>query len=794
MTDDLVNIEVDGKSLQARKGSMLIEATDAADIYVPRFCYHGKLSVAANCRMCLVEVEKAPKPLPACATPVMEGMKVQTRSPLAIDAQRSTMEFLLINHPLDCPICDQGGECELQDLAMGYGAGVSRYSERKRVVKDKNIGPLIQTDMTRCIHCTRCVRFGEEIAGLRELGATGRGENMEIGTYVEQAVASELSGNVIDLCPVGALTSKPYRYSARAWELREFPGIAAHDGIGSNIALHVKGNIVKRVVPRENAATNEVWLSDRDRYSYEGLHSSERLTRPMIKQQDQWIETDWPTALSALVDGVQKTINTHGPEQLGVLLSPGSTLEELYLAQSLFRGIGVHNIDHRLRQTDFSDQNNAPLYPALGATIQELEHIDGALLIGSNVRKEQPLINHRLRKASLRGAALMVVNPIDFEFNWACSTCCVVAPDALVGALARIAKALLAGATQYPQWSELLASVEVDENSQKIAAQLTATNDAVVLLGNLAHAHPQFAQLRALAGLIAQLSGSRLGALGEAANSCGGWLAGAVPHRQAGGVPVAVAGMTASAMLERGRKAYVLLGMEPEFDCADPAAASTAMTAAEFVAVLTAYRTEAMCEYADVLLPIAQFAETDGTYVNNTGVWQSFDAAVRPPGDARPAWRILRVLGNEFGIDGFDYQTGEDVRAAIRATVPAATDNNVGVLAAPAQLSLADGAGVQRITEVPAYSVDPTVRRAPALQQTQDCADGRAHVNPVLAQSLGMQEGDPVLIEQNGGAATLPIVLDSRVPPGCVLVHGAQAAVATLGAAYGQVSLSKPAS
>ena len=387
MSEDLVNIEVDGVAMKARKGAMIIEVTDAARTYVPRFCYHKKLSVAANCRMCLVQVEKAPKPVPACATPVMEGMKVFTKSPLAREAQKATMEFLLINHPLDCPICDQGGECELQDLAMGYGADVSRYSEGKRVVKDKNLGPLIQTDMTRCIHCTRCVRFGEEIAGLQELGATGRGEHMEIGTYIEKAITSEMSGNVIDVCPVGALTSKPYRFSARAWELRQKDGVAAHDCIGSNIHLHVKGSVVKRVVPRENETVNEVWISDRDRYGYEGLRSDDRLTTPMIKEDGKWREVDWETALNFTADGLRKTIAAHGPDQVGVLSWPSATLEEFFLLQKLARAVGVHNIDHRLRQVDFSAQHDEALYPGLSQAVADLEHLQAALLIGSDIRR-----------------------------------------------------------------------------------------------------------------------------------------------------------------------------------------------------------------------------------------------------------------------------------------------------------------------------------------------------------------------------------------------------------------------
>jgi NADH-quinone oxidoreductase, chain G len=404
MTDDVITIEVDGRTLEARKGQMLIEVTDGNDIYVPRFCYHRKLTIAANCRMCLVDVEKAPKPLPACATPVMDGMKVHTRSQRALEAQKAVMEFLLINHPLDCPICDQGGECELQDLAMGYGRDVSRYQEKKRVVQDKNIGPLVQTDMTRCIHCTRCVRFGQEIAGLRELGATGRGEDMEIGTYIEKSMVSEMSGNVIDLCPVGALTSKPFRYSARAWEIQQRAGIAPHDAVGSNIHLHIMQGRVKRVVPAENEAVNEVWLSDRDRFSYEGLYHPDRLTVPMIRERGAWQEVDWETALQFAMNGLQQVKSRTGTGSIGALTSPASTLEELFLLQKWMRGIGCHNIDHRIRQRDFSDQDIAPAFPWLGTSIADLERLDAVLLIGGNVRKEQPIINHRLRKAAMLGA------------------------------------------------------------------------------------------------------------------------------------------------------------------------------------------------------------------------------------------------------------------------------------------------------------------------------------------------------------------------------------------------------
>ncbi|HLB30316.1 MAG TPA: NADH-quinone oxidoreductase subunit NuoG, partial [Gammaproteobacteria bacterium] len=545
MTSDEITIEVNGKTLAARKGQMLIEVTDANGIYVPRFCYHKKLTVAANCRMCLVEVEKAPKPVPACATPVMNGMKVFTRSPLAVEAQKSVMEFLLINHPLDCPICDQGGECELQDLAMGYGRDASRYLERKRAVGDQDIGPLVQTEMTRCIHCTRCVRFGEEIAGLRELGVTGRGEQMLIGTYVEKAMESELSGNVIDLCPVGALSSKPFRFSARTWEMRQIPGIAPHDGIGSNVHFHVKGQQVKRVVPAENEAINEVWLSDRDRFSYEGLYSDDRLTTPMVKQGEDWREVDWMTAFEVIKDRLGLILNAGGPARIGALAAPTSTTEEMYLLQRFMRALGSNNIDHRLRQADFSDDAEAPLFPWLGLSIVDLEHLDAALLVGGNVRKQQPLLNHRLRKAAGKGAAIMAVNPVDYEFNYPLAARVIAGPGQLPAALAGIIQALLEAGRILPDpaAAALLNGIQADVNHRAIADRLLNAGKAAVLLGDLAMHLPGLPALRYLSGLIAAMTGARFGYLGMAANSSGAWLAGAVPHRLPGGRPAPHAGL-----------------------------------------------------------------------------------------------------------------------------------------------------------------------------------------------------------------------------------------------------------
>jgi NADH-quinone oxidoreductase subunit G len=788
MTDELVTIEVDGKTLQARKGAMLIEATDEAGIYIPRFCYHKKLSIAANCRMCLVEVEKAPKPLPACATPVMEGMKVQTRSPRSKEAQKATMEFLLINHPLDCPICDQGGECELQDLAMGYGADVSRYTEGKRVVKDKNIGPLIQTDMTRCIHCTRCVRFGEEIAGLRELGATGRSEHMQIGTYVAKTVTSEMSGNVIDLCPVGALTSKPFRYSARAWELRQREGIAPHDSVGSNIYFHVKNGRVKRVVPRGNEGINEVWISDRDRFSYEGLYSDDRLTAPMIKKDGHWHEVEWGTALEFAVAGLKAVVDAHGADQLGALASPTATTEELYLLQKVMRGIGSGNIDHRLRQSDFTDQDKAPLFPWLGQPIADLERVDAVLLIGSYTRKEQPIVNHRLRKAALHGASVMEVNPLDDPFNFPEAEKLIVAPSRMVAALAGIAAALL-GKGKDRKYAKLLEGAKPEAVHKAMAEKLKGASKGVVLLGNMATTHPAFSTLRALAGVISELSGATLGYLPDAANSCGAWLAGTLPHRGPGGQPGKSAGMHARSMVEKGLKGYVLLGIEPEMDCNPPGLALRAMRQAQFVVSLTAYRTAFMDEYAHVLLPMAPFAETSGTYVNAAGEWQSFVAATAPSGETRPAWKILRVLGNLFGLQGFEYNSSEEVLSELKAGVDGAKPDNAGRWALPDKLDAIQDNAIELITKVPMYRTDALVRRAKALQQTSEVGDGAIHVGESLADKLKLRDAQIAGLQQDSQKIELPVVIDPKVPAGCVLIHTGHSATAELGAGPGLVLL-----
>ncbi len=789
---DAVNIEIDGVPYTARKGAMIIEVADAAGIYIPRFCYHKKLSVAANCRMCMVEVGKVPKPLPACATPVSEGMKVFTRSAIATGAQKAVMEFLLINHPLDCPICDQGGECELQDLALGYGRDISRFAEKKRVVRDKYIGPLIATDMTRCIHCTRCIRMLREIAGKMELGATGRGENMEIGTYIETSLESELSGNVIDVCPVGALTSRPFRFTARAWELQQHASIAPHDAVGSSIFVHTRRGRVMRVVPRENEDINEVWLSDRDRFSYEGLYSADRLTAPMLKVDGHWQAVDWETALQAAVDGVRSVINGSGADQVGVLAAPTATLEELALLQAVARGIGVNNIDHRLRQTDFTDQDQAPLYPSLGRSLAGLEGVGAALVIGSNIRKDLPIAGHRLRKAALKGAQVMFVNPVDYEFLFPVHARVIAAPSRLAAALAGIAACYPeAGRTATDSVRAAIAAATPDEGQRAMAAALQDAAHATVLLGAVASAHPQASLLRALAGEIAQCSGAVLGVLPDAANSAGAWLAGAVPHRGPAGSRVDAPGLDAQAMLANPRQAYLLFNVEPAHDCNDPALAMQAVRSAGFVVAISPWADAALQDVADVLLPIGPFTETSGTFVNAEGRWQSFKGVASPVGDSRPGWKVLRVLGNQFGLDGFEQGSSEEIRDALRGqTGPVALDNRQPP--GPVVAGVTANGGLERIGDVAIYSIDALVRRAASLQMTPDAgAAALVHLNSRQAEQSGVRDGYTVTVTQGTAAKVMDVCIDERVADGCAWIQAGTVAAASLGAAFGPVTIER---
>jgi NADH-quinone oxidoreductase subunit G len=793
----MLKVEIDGKPVEVDHGTTIIDAADQLGIPIPRFCYHKKLSVAANCRMCLVQVEKFAKPLPACATPVADGMKIFTRSKAAVEAQKSVMEFLLINHPLDCPICDQGGECDLQDIAVAYGAPASRYTEEKRVVLNKNIGPLVSTDMTRCIQCTRCVRFLKEVGGMMELGLINRGEHAEITAYVDKSVDSELSGNIIDLCPVGALTSKPFRYSARSWELTRRPSIAPHDGLGSQIEVHVKDGKVMRVLPREKESINECWLSDRDRFSYEGLNSADRLKVPMIKHNGEWQETDWKTALEFAAGQLKDITNEHGGEALGVLVSPNSTMEEGYLSKKIAEGLGSQNIDYRIRQTDFRLDGKRLGTPWMGCNIPDLEEMDRILIIGSNLRNEHPLLTHRIRKAVANGAELCIISPLDNDPLMKIAHKVIVRPNDMVNVLAQVLKAmsgLQKLSLRLPtSLNKLLEDIRVRDNTQAIAESLVGMGklyDLIspktgIFVGNIALNDPRFTEMFSLAEAIAGISGAILGLIPAGANNTGQHLMGVMPGPQ---------GMHARAMLEIPRKAYLLVNLEPELDCHNGAAARHAMQQAECVVALTMYKSEAL-EDADVLLPIAPFTETSGTLMSMEGRVQSFTAVTKPLGECRPGWKVLRVLGNTLGLTGFDYDSSEAVKNAIFGgekpsnVVWRSLNNNLKELVEIEVKIKSDG--LQRIGEVPQYQADPIVRRSPPLQKTKYNIKPMARMHAHQAEALGLAAGDSVLVRQGEGSVVLPVRIDNHVAMGCVRVHAASPITASLGELMGDITVEK---
>jgi len=791
----MVEVEIDGRKVEVAEGSMLMHAANQLGIYVPHFCYHKKLSIAANCRMCLVEVEKAPKPLPACATPVSAGMKAYTQSEKAIKAQQGVMEFLLINHPLDCPICDQGGECQLQDLAVGYGSSASSYAEEKRVVFHKNIGPLVAAEeMTRCIQCTRCVRFGQEIGGLMELGMAGRGEHSEIISFLGRTLESELSGNMIDLCPVGALTSKPFRYQARPWELTRRRSVAPHDSLGSNLVVQVKLDRVMRVLPFENEKINQCWLSDRDRFSYLGINAPDRLLAPMVKQDGAWREVAWETALDYVGRGFSEVRREHGAAAIGALVAPTSTFEELYLAGALMRGIGSENVDFRLRQSDFSLDPAMVGTPWLGHSLEDVDSLDAMLLVGSYLRKDHPLLSARVRGAAKGGSRVMSLHAIAQDWLMPMAARITVAPDRWVGALIEVLVACSrARSAAVP---DLYAEVSPSPEATAVAEGLLQ-GKAVIWLGNAAVQHPAYGDIARVAQAIAQVTGAQLGVIGEAANSVGGYLAGALPTL--GGT-----GLDAGAMLAQPRHAYLLMGLEPSLDCANPVAARAALGQAQTVVALTAYRSPDLLELADCLLPITPFAETGGSFINCEGRLQAFNGVARPQGQARPGWKVLRVIGNTLDVPDFAYDSVDAVRARALQGVtpeerhPASSDgrhfdkrlSNVaggGDLPRPVETSPA----LQRVADVPIYFADPLVRRSPSLQMTVDAKAPVAVFAGATMAALGIAEGDRVRLTQSGGEATLVARRDDRVAAGVVQVSAAHSSTAGLPMMFGEITAEK---
>ncbi|MEY3632216.1 MAG: dehydrogenase (quinone), subunit [Pseudomonadota bacterium] len=784
----MIELEVDGQKVEVPEGSMVMDAANKLGLYVPHFCYHKKLSIAANCRMCLVEVEKAPKALPACATPVTPGMRVFTASSKAKTAQKSVMEFLLINHPLDCPICDQGGECQLQDLAVGYGPSASRYTEEKRVVFHKPMGPLISAEeMSRCIHCTRCVRFGQEIAGVMELGMAGRGEHSEIMSFVGNAIESELSGNMIDVCPVGALTSKPFRYSARTWELSRKRSISPLDSIGTNIVVQSKNNQVKRVVPMDNEAINECWISDRDRFSYEGLNSHDRLTHPMMRGADgRWHEAGWEEALAKVAQSLRAAAS-HGPQHVRTLMSPNSTLEEMTLAAQLTRGLKSDAIDFRPRlgQAGFDQQFSG--VPTLGLTLAQVSQLDRALLIGAFLRQDQPLLAHRLRQAVRHGARIATLHASAEDLLMPIAQQWVVSPADWGPSVAEMAAAALS--MKSLPLPDALKSIQPSPQSKAIVQMLAESSEpnekAAIFLGNSVLAHPNAAAIWGFAQMIADALGCRLGFTVEGGNGVGGYLAKARPLQ---------GGLDAASMFASAAEAYVLVNIDPLMDCGNPHQAGVALSQAKFVVGLSAFK-DGLMEYADVMLPIAPYTETSGTYINCEGRAQTTQAVVRPLGEARPGWKVLRVLGNLLELEGFDAESSEDIRQSVigHATLGEIVMNLAASPMPPQSaepLAVKGRAGLVRLADVPIYRADSVSRHAEALQQTRASASPKLLMHPAEIDRLGLAVGSKVKCLQSGrAAAVVEVAADTRLARGVARLSAAHPISGQLGEMIGPIEL-----
>jgi len=749
-----VEIEIDGKTLSVPSNQTIIEAADAAGIYIPRFCYHKHLSIAANCRMCLVEVEKSPKTLPACATPVMSGMKVSTRSKKTIDAQRSVMEFLLINHPLDCPICDQGGECELQDLSMGYGADHSEFDDGKRAVPELELGPLISTEMTRCIHCTRCVRFGEEVAGLRELGVTQRGGHAEITTYVEHTMTSPVSGNIIDLCPVGALTSKPFRFTARAWELRQAASISPHDAFGTNIHVHTLTDQVMRVVPKENAKLNQTWIADRDRFSYTALASSDRLDTPLIKINNEWQVATWEQALNLTVAHLQDIAKKHSDQLVG-LLHPSSTLEECYLMQKMIRGLGSANIDHRLREEDTQDEANAYAYPGLPFSLTTLEESEIVLIIGANIAHDMPMLNVRFRQMAKKGTVFMALNAYDYDMHFPIQHKIIVSPTLWVEKLNSMLHVL--------EGDSKRAS---DQSVKEVVSPFAGKKKVSIILGTQVAEHPNAACVRFAVQQLAHQCHAKIGTITAGANAAGAWLAGAVSHLGPAFSKVA-GGQNAVAALKNAHRAYVLLNIEPTLDVANPKSAMQTLKQADFVVSLSTYRDLALMDVAHVMLPVAPFTETSGTYVNIVGDWQSFRGVAKPFRESRPAWKVLRVLAELLGLTDCQYDSSEAVRDELSALCTHLPEHH-GVLIEPkkrvAEYHERELVGLK---EVLIYRGDAILRRAKPLQDLQSMLCTEMHhavkLHPKTAEALNIAENAEVTVKQGDSSIQARVKYDDKL-------------------------------
>jgi NADH-quinone oxidoreductase subunit G len=766
----MVELTIDGHTVQMPEGSMVMHAVEQLAKYVPHFCYHKKLSIAANCRMCLVEVEKAPKPLPACATPVSQGMIVYTASPKAKAAQEGVMEFMLINHPLDCPICDQGGECQLQDLAVGYGKTESRYTEDKRIVDTKDAGALISMEeMSRCIHCTRCVRFGQEVAGIMELGMLNRGEHAEITTFLGKGVESELSGNMIDLCPVGALTSKPFRYQARTWELSRRKGVSVHDSLGSNLTIQVKAGKVMRVLPLENDAINECWISDRDRFAYEGLNSDDRLTQPMVKRDGVWVAVSWEQALLE-ASVVLKAAGRHS----AALVHAMSSLEELHGVQNLLAGLGSKNIGFNLRATDFSLDVARLGVPWLGLPIADINMIDRALIIGSFLRKDQPLLAARLRAATQRGAEVMLVHAVDDDLLMPVKAKLITKPSMMLDGLAQIASAVAI----HKNTTAPLAVIPNDA-AKAIAASLCTGEKKAVWIGQFALNHIDAARITLLAHFIATQTGATLGTLVQEANAVGAYALGLNVQTEIATEQLAI---------------NILYNLEPLLDC------GKLPVFAENVIAFTAYRS-AVESYATVMLPITPVTEAGGTFINIEGRVQFMHPSAKPFAASKPGWKVLKVLAESLGCVGFSYETLDqakdqaltavgDLSKRLNNTVNTNAINNIKNIKNIGNIYLdmihtptlvIPKNSLERVIDIPAYSSDAIVRRAGSLQRTAESAFSTAKLNSATLTHLSLENNQLVTVASSLGSVQLTIESNDTVPVDCIAISAARSETAVLG-------------
>lgn len=780
----MATVEIDGKTFEVENGKMIIEVADEAGIPIPRFCYHKKLSVAANCRMCLVEIENSKKTVPACATPISNGMKVFTKSAAALKSQQAVMEFLLINHPLDCPICDQGGECELQDVSMGYGEDHSDFGEHKRSVNSQNLGPLIETEMTRCIHCTRCVRFGEEIAGLRELGAPFRGEDVKIGTYVETSIRSEVSGNIIDLCPVGALTSKPYRYTARSWELEQKESVAPHDCLGSNVHVHTRRGKLMRVIPKDCESINETWISDRDRFSYTGLYSEKRLGHPMVKQNGEWKAVDWSIALNLVASRLGEVLAHHGPENVAAFASPSASVEELYILQKWFRQLKVNNLDHRLRQQDFSLDALGCGFAQNNLDYAELDDQKSIFLLGTHLHREVPLAATRVRKAYLNGARIASLNVSDYQSPFSVELAIKAEPFAFEYHLLAIMNALKLDLSNVPEdFKKLIKDIKLDDKHLAIA-QMLEDEKSVIITGAMFENHPRFSQLKACLDWLTSQTTIKWIHLPQGANSLGAWAAGFVPHLGPKGLSLEQKGRAVADCLDDKLKAVILHGVEPSHDFSKGQHAKKAIMNAEFVVAVTSFDTDDLREVADVMLPMAAFSETSGTIVNLNNNWQSFEGAARPYEQSRPAWKIYRVLANLSHAAGFDYVSSKEILDELQALQQHEYVSAQSALPTELLESTQDLIGV---SEVALYGVDMLVRHAIPLQDSAAADTNKIVLHPKLAEKHSLN--DKVTVSCNNNEITLPLELDDRLTENVVLLPSAGCYENILGAMCGKVSI-----